>query len=123
MKLLFVYNAKAGLVAGMMDSIHKAVSPDTYECSLCAITHGAFTMNKDWRAYLKTLPLPVTFHHRPDFREAYPDAKVDLPAVLLDRDGALEVVLTAADLKAAPDVNGLSAALDAALLKTGVKRP
>ena len=41
MRLVFVYNANAGLVAGMLDSVHKVVSPATYPCSLCAVTYFA----------------------------------------------------------------------------------
>jgi hypothetical protein len=121
-KLVFVYNAKAGLLAGMMDSVHKAVSPSTYACSLCAITYGSFTMDKDWRAYLKTLPLETVFYHRPDFRDAYPDAvDMTLPAILLDRDGVLTTLMSAQALAAQSDVNGLVAGLDAALLGAGLK--
>ncbi len=38
--LLFVYNADSGLVAGLFDSAHKLLSPSTYQCQLCTLTHG-----------------------------------------------------------------------------------
>ncbi len=120
MKLVFVYNAKAGLLAGMMDSVHKAVSPSTYACSLCAITYGSFSMDKSWRTYLKTLPLDAVFHHRPDFKEAYPQADVALPAILLDRDGMLTSLVSAKELSGQTDVNGLMQSLNAALAKEGL---
>jgi hypothetical protein len=121
MKLVFVYNAKAGFAAGMMDTLHKTLSPGTYECALCAVTHGAFTMDKRWRAYLKGLPVEAVFHHRPDFREAYPSyAEWTLPLVALDRNGRLEPVLDAAALKAADSVDKLAAALDTRLNAIGV---
>jgi hypothetical protein len=116
LRLIFVYNSKAGVVAGIMDSIHKAVSPDTYECSLCAITYGALAMNKQWKAYLETLELPMHFYHRPDFRLAFPEQQsLALPLIALDRDGMLEPVLTASELGALPDLDALMAALDAGL--------
>jgi hypothetical protein len=120
MKLVFVYNAKAGLLAGMMDSVHKAVSPSTYECSLCAITYGSFTMDKSWREYLKTLPLDAVFHHRPDFKEAYPKADFSLPVILLEREGTLTSLLSAQELSAQTDVNALMQSLNAALAKEGL---
>jgi hypothetical protein len=40
MKLLFVYNADSGLAAALFDSAHKLLSPQTYACNLCALTHG-----------------------------------------------------------------------------------
>ena len=42
MKLIFVYNAGSGKLNALFDMAHKIVSPTTYECSLCALTHDAF---------------------------------------------------------------------------------
>jgi hypothetical protein len=111
MKLIFVYNAEAGFLNGMMDSFHKTLSPDTYECALCAITHGFFTMDKGWRAYLKASPMEAAFFHRKDFAQTYPNATVELPAILLDREGALT------ELVGAPAMT----TLDAALVREGVR--
>ncbi len=115
-RLIFVYNANAGIAAGIMDSIHKTVSPSTYECSLCAITYGAFAMDRRWKAWLKALPHEVVFHHRPDFRAAFPDAAdLALPAVLFERNGALETMLGPDDIAGAGSVDALIAALEAKL--------
>ncbi len=115
-RLIFVYNANAGLVAGIMDSIHKTLSPATYECSLCAITYGAVAMDRKWKAWLKTLPYEIVFHHRPDFRAAYPAAaEVALPAILLAGDGALTTVMAPEEIAAAATVDSLIAALEAKL--------
>lgn len=119
MKIIFVYNAEAGFLNGMMDSVHKIVSPSTYECSLCAITHGSFTMDRAWRDYLRGLPLETVFHHRKDFRAAYPAAEFALPAILLEKDGKVTELVDAAGLKAQSDVNGLIKALDGALANAG----
>jgi hypothetical protein len=114
-RLIFVYNADAGFMNGMMDSLHKTISPGTYDCALCAITHGFFSMDKSWRAYLKALPIAAEFFHRKDFVAAYPHAQAQLPAILLDRDGALSELIGAEEMRGLSDVNALSAALDNAL--------
>jgi hypothetical protein len=115
-RLIFVYNANAGIAAGIMDSIHKTLSPATYECSLCAITYGAFTMDRRWRAWLKTLPYDAVFHHRPDFRDAFPtDADVPLPAVFMTNGTGLETLLGPQEIAATGSVDGLIAALEAKL--------
>ena len=116
-RLLLVYNADAGLLAGLLDSVHKMVSPATSPCSLCATTYGTLTMQPRWRAYLKALPYPVAFYHRPDFRAAFPaDADRPLPLIARERDGGeLEVLLAAADLARLRDLDALMTALDAAL--------
>ncbi len=116
-RLIFVYNANAGILAGIMDSIHKTVSPATYECSLCAITYGAFAMDRRWKAWLKTLPYDVIFHHRPDFRAAYPDVHSALPAILLARGDAVIPIMSATEIARAKSVDALIAALEERLAR------
>jgi hypothetical protein len=115
MKLIFVYNAKSGIVQGMLDSLHKIASPDTYACSLCAITYGMFAVHRNWRAYLQELPYEMVFHHRPDFRAAYPQVDVALPVILADEGGVISTLLDAQAMKALKNVDALVTALDAAL--------
>lgn len=114
--LLIVYNADEGLFAALGDAVHKAVSPQTYPCSLCAVSYGAVRMRPEWRAYLRTLPYATRFHHRPDFRRAYPAlAEMPLPAILLDGGGSQRVLLDAAALNATRSIDALVEALDMAL--------
>jgi hypothetical protein len=119
MKLVFVYNADVGLAAALMDAAHKLISPETYSCSLCAITYGAVSMKADWKAWLKTLPFPAIFYHRQDFARDYPDTITDLPAVLLERDRGLEMVLTSAELNNQKDVSTLINQVSARLREMG----
>ena len=37
-ELIFVYNAKSGMVNELLDFAHKIVSPSTYNCNLYAIS-------------------------------------------------------------------------------------
>ena len=115
MKLIFVYNANAGIAAGIMDSIHKTLSPATYPCSLCAITYGAVRMNPTWRAWLKAQLFESVFHHRPDFRTAYPDVEVALPVILVARGGQVETLVAADEFGEAPTVAGLIALIESRL--------
>lgn len=112
-RLIFVYNARAGLAAGALDSLHKLFSPATYPCSLCAVTHGLVRADPRWRAWLRTARYETVFHHRPDFRAAYPAfADLPLPAVLIDRGDGPAVLLSAADLAAIATPGALIAAID-----------
>ena len=114
-RLVIVYNADAGLIAGALDSLHKLVSPATYPCSLCAVTHGLLTVDSRWRTYLASLDLPADVYHRADFRDAYPDfADAPLPLVGID-DGGLRVVIDAATLAATTSTEALIATLAARL--------
>ena len=104
-RLVIVYNANAGILAGVMDSVHKIVSPSTYPCQLCAVTYGLTSMRREWRAFLDETGLETIFHHRPDFRAAFPHAADwPLPLVAAEDGGQLTQLVTAADFTAIPDL-------------------
>ena len=110
-RLIFIYNADGGVAQGIMDSVHKTVSPSTYACSLCAVTHGVFRMDPKWRSWLKTLPVATEFYHKDDS----PFGDLALPAVLVERDGQVETLLSAAELDLLGSVDTLIAAIEARL--------
>lgn len=115
-RLVFVYNAKAGLLAGALDSIHKTLSPSTYACDLCALTHGALTMRPQWRSWLKSLSIHADFYHRPDFRVAYPAfAAAPLPLVGVVTRGQLSVLLCRDELSELTSLDDLVSALQSKL--------
>jgi hypothetical protein len=71
-KLVFVYNADSGVLSGFKDLVHKATSPSTYQCSLCAITYDLTSMRSAWKHAIRALPLPTEFLHRNEFLQVYP---------------------------------------------------
>lgn len=80
-KLIFVYNADSGVFNLLGDMAHKMFSPKTYQCSLCALTHGNFGMRREFSDYLKTLPEPFEFLHADEFQKQYDFKNTRLPAV------------------------------------------
>jgi len=82
-RLILVYNADSGIINALMRAVHKQFVPETYPCSLCAITYGAVSMHTDWKLFLQSLPLDVVIHHKDDFEAAYPGHGIALPAVLI----------------------------------------
>jgi hypothetical protein len=115
MRLVFVYNGDSGIASGLIHYIHKVVSPSTYKCSLCALTYSAFGRRADWERYLARLETAPVVLHRDEFRALHPAALDPLPAVFLDREGTLELVLGKVDLDACRDLEELTEALDARL--------
>lgn len=107
---IFVYNADSGFAAALFDSAHKLISPQTYACNLCALTHGLIGPKKEWTNFLKSLPEQPMFLHRDEFKEKYPEqANVSLPAIfqiegtqltLLADGSVLNQVRTLAELTA-----------------------
>lgn len=119
-RLVIVYNANAGIAAGVMDSVHKIVSPSTYPCQLCAVTYGLVAMKREWRVFLDGLGMEVLFHHRPDFRVAFPQAADwPLPLVAVEQDGELHSVVSAADFGGIADLAALIAVLQRLPLSPG----
>ncbi len=80
--LVFVYNADRGFFNLMADISHKMLSPTTYPCNLCALTHGSFSMRKEWRDFLAKIKPPLTFMHRDEFRKEF-KLEDDLPAIYI----------------------------------------
>ena len=114
--LVFVYNAGSDLFSTVTDYVHKILSPSTYACSLCALTHHHAGMKSDWKAFIRSLPYQSRFLHRDEFIESYPAYKeIELPAVLLKQDGMLQLLLSATKLNSFHDVGELKQALQTQL--------
>lgn len=100
-RILIVYNADGGLLAMLSDAVHKVVSPETYPCSLCAITYGPVSMRKRWRQFLQSRAETVSFHHKDDWARDYPQSQAPLPAIFVsDNGGAPRQLVSAAELDA-----------------------
>lgn len=114
--LIAVYNADGGLLDAARDAVHKLVSPATYPCSLCALTYGAVSMRRVWRAFLDRLGMPVMFLYRDEFREDLDSRDLPLPVILLGGEtNPPEVLVSAAELDALPDLLALMALVEARL--------
>jgi len=100
-KLIFIYNADAGLQNMIMDSAHKIFSPDTYECSLCNITYGVFTENSVWKKFRKATDIKMEFLHKDEFAKTYASKfgyKFTFPIVLHASEKGLEVFVKTEEL-------------------------
>lgn len=111
--LLFVYNADTGFFNLAADIAHKVFSPSTYPCRLCDLTHGVWRIRPEWEAFVRASPVPMTFLHRDEFRAQYPQWDTTaLPAVFfVHAEGTITLHLTAEELDAVDDLNGLMAVL------------
>jgi len=117
-RLLFVYNADSGPLRAVFDAIHKIVSPDSYSCSLCAITYGAMTMRAEWKEYVERLPHPAEFLHRDEFRLCWPEVEVALPAIMILRPGKpARLLVSQEQMTRGQTVSELIALVDQALAR------
>lgn len=105
-QLLFVYNAKGGFWNGALDSAHKVVSPDTYDCKLCSVTFGLFGMRKEWARFLDGLKdqnVTVDFAHKGDKLPI----EVKLPSVIMTKEGMSTVFVSSQEFTTIEDLDGM----------------
>lgn len=92
MHLLFIYNANSGYVNSTFDALHKIVSPNTYQCSLCSLTHGAFVEKKEWSEFVKQSHHTFEFSHKDEFEEQF-QQKFSYPCVLSKNESSFDIIL------------------------------
>ena len=117
--LIFVYNADTTIIAQAFDFVHKLVSSETYNCNLCRLTYGVFSVKKDWGQFVSSLPVPTTFLHRDQFTQKYPRfADVPLPSVFMHQSNDdIYQMIDASELNRLKDLEQLKAILTARIAR------
>lgn len=90
-RLIFVYNADTGILNSLKDWVHKIISPETYPCSLCALTYNNLGMRHSWREFINELGMDVEFLHRDELVTQYGLKDVPLPAAFIQQNGELRL--------------------------------
>jgi len=103
--LIFVYNADSGFFNALTDSAHKLISPQSYDCQLCALTHSAWSMKKDWAAFLESLPVTTRFLHKNELDPAFP--KTNLPAIFSEDSGKIILLANRDSIEACKSLEDL----------------
>ncbi len=92
--LFFVYNAKSDVLNKYWDIAHKIISPNTYSCSLCSLTHGSFSEKKDWKNFRENATQEFVFMYKNEFLKAYPDAVMfNFPVVLQKEEKKFKLLI------------------------------
>jgi len=121
MKLIFVYNANSGKLNSYLDSIHKVMSPSTYDCNLCAITHGAIKENELWKAFRENSSHEMLFYHKDEFENAHQevvDKNKGLPAIFTEKEGAFEAFISKKELD---DLTSAEALIEAIMKRSSAR--
>ncbi|RDY58880.1 GTPase [Flagellimonas nanhaiensis] len=101
-RLVFVYNAESGIRNAILDSIHKAFSPSTYQCGLCSITHGLVGENQEWKKFREQGAYQMEFLHKDEFQKKYASKfghKFIFPIILTEGKRGLEVLISDKELE------------------------
>ena len=67
MELMFCYNARKGVINGIIDYLHKSLSPATYSCNLCSITH-TYKKNERWKKFINNYKVKISFIYIDDLK-------------------------------------------------------
>lgn len=113
--LIFVYNADSGGLNTLKDSLNKLISPQTYNCNLCALTHSAIGEKRAWKKFRNQFPIAMEFYHKDEFERAYKSKwlpKYEYPLTLLASESGLELFLSSEEFKAFANLKDLTSALN-----------
>ena len=105
MDLLFVYNANSGKLNTLFDIAHKAISPSTYQCSLCALTHDTLSEKSKWTSFKKNTNHNIEFLHKDEFEKKY-NQKYSYPIILKKTDN-FEICFESKELNKLPSLEEL----------------
>ncbi|MEE9906075.1 MAG: GTPase [Chlorobium sp.] len=111
--IVFVYNSESGPISGLIDIGHKLLSPETYQCSLCALTHDAFAEKESWRDFRKNVGMPMEFLHRDEFEKKY--GRTEIYPVIFRKNGDLQVLMAKEEIDRIKSLDELIKAIRDAL--------
>ena len=118
-KLLFVYNADSGKLSALGHSLHKLISPQTYDCSLCKVTHGFFGAKQEWTEFIDELDYAVQFYHKDEFLVDYPDSSVeDFPVLIQQCENNFTELLSRQEMK---ELSSLERLIECIREKLGIR--
>ena len=121
-KLIFIYNAKSGLVKEMIDFAHKIVSPETYECNLCAISYNTFTKKKRWSDYINSLPIKSVFTYKNKVSSLDKElSNLEFPTILLRNGVELNEIISRNEINNINNINQLISLLNERLDENGME--
>ncbi|MGH9759466.1 MAG: hypothetical protein ACREDR_15810, partial [Blastocatellia bacterium] len=79
-RLILIYNAGSGVLNAGLDSLKKVLSLQS--CTLCAITHGAFTEKEEWTDCAGSILVPIEYLHKDELTSPLSSlVKNNLPSV------------------------------------------
>ncbi|KAA1244877.1 GTPase [Aquimarina sp. RZ0] len=101
-RILFVYNAKSDFLNKYLDVAHKIISPSTYSCDLCSLTHGNFSEKKIWKDFKEKTNHEFIFQYKNEFLQQYGkknnEKKFKFPIILEQRKNGFNVLMSEEEL-------------------------
>lgn len=117
-QLVFIYNADSGLFNTITDIAHKVLSPDTYSCQLCQLTHSYFTVKRDWADFLGDIEADCEFLHRDELEQKYGLKDIPLPTIMIKQNDHLSSWLSQDEINQCESIEVLKALINDRLAVT-----
>ncbi|VAW63853.1 hypothetical protein MNBD_GAMMA09-1126 [hydrothermal vent metagenome] len=117
MNIVFVYNADSGLFNTLTDIAHKLISPASYQCNLCNLTHGYFNTRDVWLEFLRELDTDIEFLHRDEYIKQHGATDIGLPAIFIKEGEQLKLWIDQEVINQMKSTDELMELIRAALLK------
>jgi len=111
-KLIFIYNADSGFFNSLKDTVQKTVAPKSYDCKLCQVTFGAFSMKDDWREFINQLSIKVEFLHKDEFIKKYGKTKHNFPNAFIEENKKLTLFISSQEINSTKDIAELKALVE-----------
>ncbi len=83
------------------------LSPSTYSCNLCNLTHGNFSEKKTWKAFRERSSNSMIFLYKNEFLKKYKKPEyqeLNFPVILEQKNTGLEVLVKSEELKSIKSV-------------------
>lgn len=109
--IVLAYNAYGGIFPGLVDVIHKEIFPDSYPCNLCYLSFGTFSIKKEWKDFLDSLPYQKIELHKDQFRRQNNPQDFALPAILLKSKNQTEILVSAEEINRFDELDELMMAV------------
>ena len=106
-KLIWIFNADKGMINTIRDFFKKVINPEDYQCNLCGLTFGNFSMRKEWKSFIEGIPIPSEFLHRDEFLEQYDLKDAKFPSAYLKEGNELNVLIPEEELSKVPSLEDL----------------
>ncbi|NAS29465.1 GTPase [Flavobacteriaceae bacterium R38] len=114
-KLIFIYNANSGKLNEYLDIAHKIISPKTYQCHLCDITHGTFKVRPAWKKFREETDIAMEFLHIDEYESKYKSKfqhAFTYPIILIQEDSDLQVFMSTEEINKLETVEELMGVIE-----------
>jgi hypothetical protein len=106
--ILFVNNIDSGVLLSLHDySTSKSDISGADASPLSAITHSPVGIKKEWKRFLKELPIPSRSLDRNEFTTEFGNRPVAFPVVLLKKGTELSILVSAEEIRACRELSDL----------------